>query len=105
VGQSQRSPTIGQAAEWWDCAALVYTRSDNVIADRIDELRKQYTGKYVLVDASRPELARWAGVLGEVKTINQNGRALVQFDGADRGWHDIDPRHLGITEPPPQPAE
>jgi hypothetical protein len=57
-----------------------------------------------VVDPSRPELARWAGIPGEVKNINLNGRALVQFEGADRGWHDIDPDYLRFTEAP-KPAE
>ncbi len=71
---------------------------------KIDELKRQFTDKYVMVDPSRPELARWADVRGQVKTINHNGAALVQFEGSDRGWHDIDLGWLRLTEPP-QPTE
>jgi hypothetical protein len=39
-----------------------------------------------------------AGQPGRVKTINFNGRALVQFDGPDRGWYDIDPGCLKLVE-------
>jgi hypothetical protein len=60
----------------------------------IEILRQQYTGKQVLVDSRRPELARFANVPGRVVTINDNGRALVLFEGADKGWHDIDPEFL-----------
>ena len=75
-----------------------------MILENIDELRQQYADKYVVVDPARPELARWADVPGQIKTINQNGYALVQFEGADRGWHDIDLAWLKIVEPP-QPTE
>jgi len=65
----------------------------------IDELRRRYPDGCVKVDGSRPELARFAGVPGRVKTVNQSGRALVQFEGADRAWYDIPPEHLVIVEP------
>jgi hypothetical protein len=48
--------------------------------ERIEKLKEQYTDQYVAVDASRPELARFKGVVGQVKTVNCNGRALVEFD-------------------------
>ena len=56
----------------------------------IETLNQQYAGRRVLVDARRPELARLANVSGRVVAINCNGQALVQFEGADQGWHDID---------------
>ncbi|MGO8690511.1 MAG: hypothetical protein ACLQLG_12890, partial [Thermoguttaceae bacterium] len=31
-----------------------------------------------------------ANLAGKIKAINFDGRALVQFDGPDQGWHDID---------------
>jgi hypothetical protein len=37
--------------------------------DEIDELRKRYAGKRVLVDARRPELARLANVPGRVVNL------------------------------------
>jgi hypothetical protein len=73
--------------------------------ETIQRLRQQYTDQYVVVDASRPELVRFKGMTGQVKTVNMNGRALVQFDGTgDRGWYDIAPEFLTIVDKPP-PAE
>ena len=57
---------------------------------RIERLREEYAGQYVVVDGDMPELARYRGKIGRVKTVSANGRALVQFDGGDRGWHDIE---------------
>jgi hypothetical protein len=67
-----------------------------MLPEELDRLRQQYAGQRVLVDARRPELARLAGVPGRVVAINQNGQALVQFDGADQGWHDIGPEFLRL---------
>jgi hypothetical protein len=69
----------------------------------IEELQQQYTDQYVLVDAARPTLARFAGIPGQVKTVNMNGRALVQFDGPDPSWHDIPIDALTITDKPAPP--
>jgi hypothetical protein len=77
--------------------------------DPIEQLKRQYTDQYVVVDAQRPELARFEGLVGRVKTVNFNGRALVQFDtDQTRGWYDIDPDFLTIVdkpEPKPEPAK
>jgi hypothetical protein len=75
--------------------------------DRIQKLREDYTDQYVVVDASRPELVRFKGAVGQVKTINHNGRALVQFDlDSNRGWYDIDLDFLKVVEKPaPKAAE
>jgi hypothetical protein len=56
---------------------------------RLHRLKEQYTGSRVLVDSQRPELSRFANTPGRIVTVNGNGLALVQFDGPDRGWHDI----------------
>ena len=63
-------------------------------------LREEWTGRRVTIASTSPRLARFAGKTGVVKTINQNGRALVQFAGTeDIGWYDIDPVELRlITE-------
>jgi len=53
--------------------------------DEVDELKRQWTEKYVQVDGTRPELKRFAGRTGRVVTVNMSGRALVQFDDAE-GW-------------------
>ena len=66
----------------------------------LERLKRQYAGKRVSVDAERPELAPMVGRSGKVITVNGNGRALVQFDGADASWHDLDPTFLKL-EPSP----
>ena len=74
--------------------------------EKIEELRRQYTDKYVVVDPRRPELRRFQGMTGLVKTVNMNGRALVQFDGNNNlGWYDIDPALHTIVPPPPPKEE
>jgi len=75
--------------------------------EQVEQLRRQYTDKYVVVDATRPELARFGQSVGQIKTINMSGRALVQFEGDNnRGWHDIDLHFLKVVDkPPPKPAE
>jgi hypothetical protein len=66
----------------------------------IERLRRQFAGKRVMVDPCRPELTRLADLPGRVVTVNCNGAALVQFDGPDTSWHDIDPKFLKL-EPLP----
>jgi hypothetical protein len=77
------------------------------VFENIDRLQKQYTDKYVLVDETRPELRRFRGLTGTVKTVNLSGRALVQFDGHNNiGWFDIDPVFLKVIDQPlPKPEE
>ncbi len=73
-----------------------------------EKLKKEWTDKYVVVDDKAPELRRFAGLTGTVKTINMNGRALVEFDGpVDIGWYDIDPSYLKVVSEPvkKKPAE
>jgi hypothetical protein len=65
-------------------------------AEKLKKLRQLYVGQRVLVDARRPELARLADMPGRVVTINCNGHALVQFEGADQAWHEIDPEFLKL---------
>jgi hypothetical protein len=67
----------------------------------IERLRRQWTGRTVAVDTQRPELRRWTGCKGWVITVNYNGRALVQFDGPDKAWHDIHPDYLKPIEEQP----
>ncbi len=72
-------------------------------AEEIDKLRAQLTDQYVVVQGDRPELARFQGQTGQVKTVNCSGRALVEFDGfSNRGWYDIAPDYLRIV-PKPEP--
>jgi hypothetical protein len=74
-----------------------------VAMESIEKLKQQYTDKYVVVDATVPELARFRSAVGQVKTVNMNGRALVEFDQwANIGWYDIELDFLKVV---PKPAE
>jgi len=75
--------------------------------DVIERLKAEWTDKYVVVDSPAPELARFAQATGFVKTVNMNGRCLVEFDQFNNiGWYDIDPSALKIVPKPlPKPAE
>lgn len=74
--------------------------------DVIERLKSQWTDKYVVVDAAVPELARFSRTTGVVRTVNMNGRCLVEFDQFNNvGWYDIDPSYLTIVQKPlPKPA-
>src|ERR1700704_2260238 len=79
-----------------------------MVGEPIEQLKQKYTDKYVVVDAQRPELARFRDVVGQVKTVNMSGRALVEFDDyhVNIGWYDIDPSFLKVVDKPaPQPKE
>jgi hypothetical protein len=66
-----------------------------------EQLKEKLTDKFVLVDASVPELKRFANWTGKVKTVNMNCRALVEFDGpVDISWYDIDPAYLTVVDAP-----
>ena len=41
--------------------------------------RREWTDQYVEVNPDRPELKRFAGIVGRVVTVNWNGKALVDF--------------------------
>jgi hypothetical protein len=79
-----------------------------MFTDKIEQMKRDFTDKYVLIDATRPELARFRDVVGRVKTVNMNGRALVEFDEyhLNTGWYDIAPEYLKVVDkPPPKPAK
>jgi hypothetical protein len=71
-----------------------------------EELQRQWTDKYVVVQTGVAELRRFQGLTGKVKTVNMSGRALVEFDGpVDIGWYDIDPTFLQkVDQPLPKKA-
>jgi hypothetical protein len=72
-----------------------------MLAEQIEKLRRQYTDQYVVVAGEQPELARFRGLVGQVKTVNWSGRALVQFDANnDRAWYDIAVERLKIVDKP-----
>jgi len=66
-----------------------------------EKLKRDLTDKYVVVQDGIPELQRFSGLTGKVKTVNMSCRALVQFDGpVDIGWYDIDPSFLKVVAAP-----
>lgn len=71
----------------------------------IDRLKHELTDKYVIVTGDRPELARFDGFVGQVKTVNFSGRALVEFTGYlnNPAWFDIEPECLRVVDAPPPP--
>jgi hypothetical protein len=75
--------------------------------DVIERLKAEWTDRYVVVDSPAPELARFARSTGLVKTVNMNGRCLVEFDQYNNvAWYDIDPACLKVVPKPlPKPAE
>ena len=62
-----------------------------------DALKHEWTDQLVEVNAERPELSRFKGIVGRVVTINWNNRALVDFQ--DGGWYDIAPEFLVKLDP------
>jgi len=75
--------------------------------DTVERLKREFTDKYVVVDGARPELARFKGLTGQVKTVNMSGRALVQFDAYNNiAWYDINLDCLKVVpKPEPKPEE
>ena len=74
------------------------------VQENIEKLKREWTDKYVVVEGDRPELRRFEGYTGQVKTVNMSGRALVQFDAwSNIGWYDIEPGYLHVV-PKPDPG-
>jgi hypothetical protein len=66
-----------------------------------EELKREWTDKYVMVQKGVPELRRFEGLTGCVKTVNMNCRLLVQFETpADISWYDIAPKFLRVVARP-----
>jgi hypothetical protein len=78
-----------------------------MVPEQVEKLKQQYTDQYVMVGVDRPELARFAGVVGQIKTVNMSGLALVEFaTDNNRSWYDIDLDDLRIVDKPaPAPVE
>ncbi len=69
--------------------------------EQAEKQKRELTDKYVVVDATVPELMRFEGHVGQVKTVNMNGRALVQFDAWNNiGWYDIEVDYLKVVPKP-----
>jgi hypothetical protein len=74
------------------------------VQEKIEKLKRDWTDQYVIVTGDRPELRRFQGYTGLVKTVNMSGRALVQFDAwSNIGWYDIELPYLHVV-PKPDPA-
>ena len=52
-----------------------------------EALKREWTDQLVEVNAERPELARFKGIVGRVITVNRNHKAVIDFQ--DGGWYDI----------------
>lgn len=52
-----------------------------------EALVREWTDQYVMVNAERPDLKRFAGIVGRVVTVNWSERAIIDFQ--DGGWYDI----------------
>ena len=80
-----------------------------MLAERVDKLTAEYVDQYVAIDGERPELARFVDMVGRVRAISFNGRALVEFDANNnRGRYDIGLDYLKVVdkpEPPPVKAK
>jgi len=79
-----------------------------MVFEQIEKVKREYTDKYVVVDGQRAELARFKDLVGQVKTVNMSGRALVEFleYHLNIGWFDIDLDYLKVVDKPsPKPIE
>ena len=70
-----------------------------MLPERVEKLRIEYTDQYVVVEGDQPSLARFKGKVGQVRTINVNGRALVEFDD-NRGRYDVELDYLKVVDKP-----
>ena len=57
-----------------------------------ESLKLEWTDRLVQTKLEPAELARFAGRIGRVVTINCNGKAIVDF--ADGAWYDLPLVHL-----------
>ncbi len=70
---------------------------------RNEALKREWTDQYVEINPERPELKRFAGIVGRVVTVNQNNKALVDFQ--DGGWYDISASAEYLTKLDPAVAK
>ncbi len=77
-----------------------------MLRERIEQLQQEYTDQYVIVEGGPPEMAQLRNRVGRVKTINMNGRALIQFEGADKSRHDVELDYVKVVDKPePEPEK
>jgi hypothetical protein len=60
-----------------------------------EALKREWTDQYVKVNPERPELKRFADIVGRVVTVNFNNKAVIDFQ--DGGWYDITPSTEYLT--------
>jgi hypothetical protein len=72
-------------------------RYDDSSDDLHERLVREWTDQFVKITSDRPELKRFAGIIGRVVTINWNNKALVDFQ--DGGWYDVSPEVLEKVTP------
>jgi hypothetical protein len=66
---------------------------------RAEELKREWTDRHVVIRRGVPELQRFDGLIGQVRTVNMNCRLLIEFDTpADISWYDIDPQFVTVVE-------
>jgi hypothetical protein len=76
---------------------------DKATLTRNDELKREWTDQYVEVKPDRPELKRFAGIVGRVVTVNWNNKAVIDFQ--DGGWYDITASGEYLTKLDPAQAK
>jgi hypothetical protein len=69
----------------------------------VDDLQREWTDQYVMVKPERPELQRFAGIVGRVVTVNFSGKAVIDFQ--DGGWYDITASSEFLTKIDPAEAK
>jgi len=52
-----------------------------------ENLKREWTDRYVEVNPEVAELRRFQGIVGRVITVNYNNKAVIDFQ--DGGWYDI----------------
>ena len=67
--------------------------------ERPERLKAEWTGRRVRVRDGFPALARFAGLTGVVRTVNMNGRPIVEFEHTpDVTWYDLEFAGLEVVE-------
>jgi hypothetical protein len=69
----------------------------------IEVLKREWTDQYVQVKPERPELQRFANIVGRVVTVNWNAKAVIDFQ--DGGWYDITASEEYLTRLDPAEAK
>jgi hypothetical protein len=74
----------------------------NITFAQAEALKQEWTDQFIMVKPERPELQRFAGIVGRVVTVNYNGKALIDFQ--DGGWYDISASDEYLTRLDPAEA-